>query len=238
MPPALARLDNRIVRPRDAEYVDPWAEFRRLVNRGVLQKVATGYYLLPPDDARARGSWRPSVEAVALGIAVADYGVDAVALMGISAARIHAAIPRALAGAVVAVPKQRPRLQTEHGVVRFVVRRTPTLDRVRTRTEVVQGWATSPEQTLLDLADRPELGGATTVTVSEAITNLAAEVDWSQIEGLAREQRKQAALARARWLGAAVTAVPGGRKPNRRVPSKGLRPSGIVDPTLFGIDEA
>lgn len=237
VPPALLRRANRIVRPRDAEYVDPWAEFRRLEDRGVLQRVARGYYVLPPDRVRGGDIWHVPVEAVGLGIAVADYGVDEAATMGISAARLLGAVPRALASAVVAVPKQRPLLETERGRIHFVRRRVEVLDRVRVRTEIVQGWSTSPEQTVIDLADRPALGGVTPTTVSEAITNLASMCDWELVVQLAEDQRKSGALTRASWLAAAVIDVPIPRRASRRkVPSEGLSPLGAeVDPDAFGI---
>lgn len=192
--------------------------------------------MLLPESARGR-EWKVPAEAVALGIAVADYGVDGAAVMSISAARLLGAIPRALASAVVAVPKQRPALDTTQGRIRFVRRRVGALDRVRVRTAVVQGWGTSQEQTVLDLADRPRLGDVAPLTVSEAITNLAPRCDWELIGRLAQEQRKTAALARASWLAQAVVDVPPPQRPSRRpVPAEGLRPlHDGVDPGPFGI---
>lgn len=225
-----------MVRPRDTRYANPSLEFRRLAARGVVSKLATGYYLVPPDQARARGDWRPPVEAVALGIAAADYDVHGVAVMGISAARLHGAVPRALAVAVVAVPKQRPPLDTRRGRVQFVRRRASSLDRVRVRTDVVQGWATSPEQTVIDLADRPELGDVTPLTASEAIANLAPRCDWDLLADLAIRQRKSGALARASWIGKAVVDVPFPRRlPATTVPAKGLAPPVPVDPEPFRV---
>ena len=46
------------------------------------------------------------LEAAAAGIATAIYGPDDVIVMGPSAARLHGAIPRALATATIAVPSQ------------------------------------------------------------------------------------------------------------------------------------
>src|SRR3954451_23314264 len=109
VPPALARVPFGIVRPVDAAgvYAFPPREFRRLEGAGALHRVATGYYAVVPAAARGR-EWLPSLEAVAYGIPAADYGPDAAVLMGISAARMLGAIPRGLAVAVVAVPRQRP----------------------------------------------------------------------------------------------------------------------------------
>lgn len=50
--------------------------------------------------------WLPSLEGAAAGIASTIYGADNAILMGVSAARVLGVIPRALATAVVAVPKQ------------------------------------------------------------------------------------------------------------------------------------
>lgn len=236
IPTEIAGRDNRILRPQDAPYAKPSEELRRLERRGMVQRVARGYYVVPPDHARGRGSWNVSVEAVGLGIGVADYGVEAVAAMGVSAARLLGAVPRALATAVVVAPKQRPLLETERGTIHFVRRQIDTLDRVRVRTEIVQGWSTSPEQTVIDLADRPALGGITPATASEAVTNLAANCEWDLVIRLAESQRRSGALARASWLAAAVRDVPIPERASRRgVPSEGLAPVTEVDPEPFGI---
>src|SRR5947199_2920307 len=114
LPPALARRDNRVLRPADARavYAYPRPEFKRLTANGVITRVANGYYALNPQNRLGDHHWQPPIEAVALGIGQADYGRESVALMGISAARHHGAVPRALATAVVVVPKQRPKLST------------------------------------------------------------------------------------------------------------------------------
>lgn len=237
-PSQLIRRGNRILRPRDAAslYPNPRPEVARLVGRGALRRLAHGYYVAPPDDQLGDPDWRPAIEAVALGIAQADYGRDGAALMGPSAARVQGAIPRALATGLVAIPVQRPLLATAHGRVRFVKRDLARLDTVRVVTELAQGWATSAEQTILDLADRPLLGGITIDTASEAIGALALRADWSLVVALAGRQRKPAALARARWLGSAAAgrALPG-KRPRRQVPSLGLRPVSDLPAGEFGI---
>ena len=83
LPPALARVPFGVLRPIDAEGVDahPRPEFRRLVDGGVLHRVATGYYAVAPMSAYDR-SWLPCLEAAAFGIAAADYGPGVVTLMG------------------------------------------------------------------------------------------------------------------------------------------------------------
>ncbi len=71
------------------------------------------------------------------------YGVDAVALVGPSAARAHRCYPRALGAAYVTVPqKLRPR-QTAVGSVSFVNREIDKMDTVRVDTDLGSGWATS-----------------------------------------------------------------------------------------------
>ena len=112
-PAALASRPIRLLRPRDAADVyaaNPSVELARLAERGLLQRVAPGYYVVVPADRVDDAHWRPPLVATAWAIAATDYGVDAVAVCGPSAARYHGLIPRELAVAFVAVPKQRPRL--------------------------------------------------------------------------------------------------------------------------------
>ena len=59
-------------------YAHPCPEFRRLVDGGVLHRLATGYYAVVPMAAHDR-AWMPSLEAAAFGIGGADYGAAAVA---------------------------------------------------------------------------------------------------------------------------------------------------------------
>ena len=118
--------------------------------------------------------WFPTPHATALGIGQADYGIADVALMGVSAARAHGAIPRAIAVAAVAVPKKRPALTSDGARLVFVRRDVSRLDVERTTTELGDGWVTMIEQTLLDLAARPELGDLARADVEEAIRALAA----------------------------------------------------------------
>jgi hypothetical protein len=225
----LARTENRVLRPRDFRdvYAEPWGEFNRLAGTGVLAKVAHGYYALVPEERRGE-YWQPEVEAVALGIAVADYGRDTVALMGSTAARLLGAIPRALATAVVAIPRQRPLLATTAGKVQFVTRKVERLDTQRVVTDITAGWVTTSEQTVLDLADRPDLGDIAPTTAEEAIHALAARSDPHLVEQLARAQRKLAAWQRYCWL----VGLPA--QPVRKdVPTRGLR--GTADPGEYGL---
>ena len=88
-----ARNENRVLRPADFRdvYANPWDMFGYYVGTGALIKAARGYYLLVPESQRG-GHWTPEVEAVGLGMAVADYGRDAAALIGPSVARVLGAI--------------------------------------------------------------------------------------------------------------------------------------------------
>lgn len=196
IPPMLARRANRVLRPRDAAdvYAQPRVELARLVRSGAVRRVATGYYALTPQDRLGDQRWRPELDAAALGVAQADYGAAAVALMGVSAARHHGAIPRALGVAVVATPKQRPDVISEIGRMVFVKRDIGRLDIERIETSLTTGWVTSIEQTLLDLAARPRLGGLTDADIAESIRALSARADWTLIEHLAADQHRPAAL--------------------------------------------
>src|SRR5689334_22354967 len=117
----LAQTGNRVLKPGDFRdtYTNPWEEFARLTRTGVLAKLAHGYYVLVPEEHRGR-YWAPEIEGIALGIANADYERDDVALMGPTAARALGVIPRALATATVAIPRQRPVLNTAAGRIHFV----------------------------------------------------------------------------------------------------------------------
>ena len=200
LPVALARRPLAVLRPRDAAdvYAHPRAEFARLAEQGLLRRVATGYYVRVPPERVGDAGWRPDLHATALGVAAADYGRDAVALMHLSAARMHRSLPREIALAVVAVPKQRPRLRLLGGAATFVRRDMPRLDVERVTTDLVESWVTTVEQTFIDLAARPELGGVDAATIQEALVSLGQRADWQLVDDLAAQQRHRAAVARAR----------------------------------------
>lgn len=197
----LASLKRGVLRPRDAReiYTRPALQFHRWEKEGVLLKVAHGYFAHIPEASRG-GHWRPEIEALALGIAQADYGKNEVALMHISAARIHGAIPRALAVAVVAVPKRRPSLETTCGRIIFVLRSVSSLKKIRIDTELATGWCTSIEQTALDLAGRPDLVSGLTSVTQEAARTLLDRVNERKLHVLIREQRMGSALVRLKAL--------------------------------------
>ncbi|KGI79713.1 hypothetical protein IL38_21130 [Actinopolyspora erythraea] len=198
VPSLLLRRSSRVLRPRDAAgvYVNPRPEFARLARAGALHRLATGYYAVVPDDQLDRG-WIPELEAAALGIAVADVGIDSVALMGLSAARVHGAVPRALGVAVVAATRHRStlRLADREATVRFVRRRVAALDVQRHTSELGQGWVTTVEQTVLDLVTRPDLGGLPE-QARAAAHDLLDRCDRRLLDELAIGQRRQASLAR------------------------------------------
>lgn len=115
--------------------------------------------------------------------------------MGVSAARMLGALPRALATAVVAVPRQhRPIALTDRAAqVRFVRRDTDAPDAERAETPLGPVLVTTPEQTVLDLARRPELGNAER-EILPAIKTLYRRSDPARLEQLAREQHRIATL--------------------------------------------
>jgi predicted transcriptional regulator of viral defense system len=198
VPPALLRR-GRVLRPVDAEdvYSNPRAEFARLERGGALHRLAPGLYAVVPDDAVGR-AWLPGLESAALAIAATGGRAGTVALMGISAARIHAAIPRALNVAVVAVEHHRRplRLTDREAEIHFIRRDVNRLDLQRHRTDLGQGWTTTIEQTLLDLVARPDLGGAPDAA-EEAIDGLMLRADLDLARQLAEAQRRRRALERA-----------------------------------------
>lgn len=198
VPPELLRRPLRVLRPRDgaASYAHPRPEFARLTRAGALHRLAAGYYAVVPDD-QVDQNWRPELEAAALGIAAADEGIDTVALMGLSAARVHGAIPRALGVAVIAARRHRPtlRLSDRDATVLFVRRDVHALDVQRHTTELGQGWVTTVEQTVLDLAARTDLGDLPD-EAHTAIAALLPHADRDILDQLAATQRRRATLTR------------------------------------------
>jgi predicted transcriptional regulator of viral defense system len=205
LPVDLARAPLRTIRPADAAnvYAHPRAQMRRLAESGVLHRLADGYYVVVPQTEVGR-PWLPALEAAAAGIGSAIYGPDAAVLMGVSAARMYGAIPRALAVAVVAVPTQhRPiSLSDRTAIVRFVKRNIAAVDAERVDTELGPALVTTPEQTILDLAHRSELGDSAS-DIPAAVAALYARCDQPRLEALAYRQRRLASLRRAQdWVGA------------------------------------
>jgi hypothetical protein len=148
--------------------------------------------------------------------------------MGPTAARLHGAIPRALATATGAVPRTRRALPTTVGRIQFVKRDVDRLDVQRHATQITTGWITTTEQTVLDLADRPALGAIGPATAEEAITTLDARVDRQHIAELAVAQRKEGTWQRYCWL-VGIPALP----VRCDVGTRGLR--GTTDPARYGL---
>lgn len=203
IPRELGQAPLRTVRPRDARHVyrDPRPQFARLTKAGALLRLADGYYAVVPDD---RGpEWRPGLEAAAAGVASAIYGPTEAIVMGISAARVHGAIPRAVGVATVAVPRQHRPVTLDGaggGVVYFVRRDVARLDaRQEPLGELGRGLVTTPEQTALDLA-RPRDAHIDPAQVVEALHNLMPLCDAEVLEELATTQRLGAALKRLRQV--------------------------------------
>jgi predicted transcriptional regulator of viral defense system len=198
-PRELAALPMRTLRPQQASgvYAQPRGEMLRLERRGVLHRLAHGYYVVVPQE-HVGTDWLPALESAAAGIATADFGTDDAILMGVSAARVHGAIPRAITTAVVAVPAQRNTitLADRAAHVRFVKRDTARLDAERMSTELGATLVTTPEQTVLDLARRPALGDAAD-EVPGAVRILLARSDPALLDELAKAQRAMASLRRA-----------------------------------------
>ena len=202
MATTLASLRRGVLRPKDAAhiYTQPHLQFRRLEEDGVLLKVAHGYYALVPEASRG-SNWRPEVESLALGIAQADYGVNGAILMHLSAARLQGAIPRAIAVAVIAVPKQRPTLETPYGRIVFVKRDVTRLKRIKVKTELGDGWSTNKEQTALDLAGRPELVKGMSLVAQEAARSIFVLCNKTKLDSIANDQRLKSALSRLiQWV--------------------------------------
>jgi len=160
--------------------------------------LAGGVYAVVPQEFTGL-EWRPALEAAAGGVGAALLGADAAVVMGLSAARMHGALPRALAVGVVAVPRQhRPiRLLDRDAQVVFVARDVDRLDAELVDTEVGRLLVTGVEQTALDLARRPELGGAPD-QAREAARVLWGRCDPLVVDGLAGRQRLRAAAKRLR----------------------------------------
>jgi predicted transcriptional regulator of viral defense system len=189
----------KTIRPRDAGeiYAHPRAQFVRLTERGLLHRVAEGYYVVVPQEMVGR-TWTPSLETTAAGIATSIYGPDDVVVMGPSGARLHGVIPRALATATIAVPRQHREIELSDrlAVMRFVKRDTDRLDAERIDTPLGPALVTTPEQTVLDLAHRPALGNVE-VNIRSAVTALYARGDQKRMAALASDQRRVASLRRA-----------------------------------------
>lgn len=192
-----APLRTITVEQLGAIYAHPRKEARALEQRGALHRIAHGYYCVVPPEHDAR-TWRPGTEAAAVAVATAIYGDRVPVLTGLSAARAHSAFPRAIAAAFVAVPTgRRPlRFVDREGMIHFATRAVDKLDAVLVATDLGAALATSPEQTVLDLARLDPRSEDPDHT--EAVAALWPRCDPEVLAGIAGRQRMRATLARLR----------------------------------------
>lgn len=198
LPPSLVGSSAVVLRPRDLSevYAHPRPEVARLVRAGLLAPLARGYYACVPADRRHDPSWRPDLQAAALGIGQADAGTEGAVLMHVSAARLLGALPRQVDIAVVALDRPRAPLPVLDGMVFFVRRNLAAIDLRSVTTVLGPGLITTPEQTLLDVAHRPGLAGVDPAVAATAVRALTSAVDWPTAARLADAQRRRATLLR------------------------------------------
>lgn len=197
LPAELAQAPLRTLRPRDVQtYTQPRVQIMRLERNGLLHRIADGYYAVVPQD-RVGAGWIPTLEGVAAGVAAADFGEGNYALIGLSAARLHRAVHRAIAFAVVAAPRRRRdlHLADREATIRFLPRDIEQLRLERMTTDVGPCLVSTPEQTVLDLAHLPKLGDMQ-YEVCNAIDLLLRRCDQAVLAEIADEQRLNAALRR------------------------------------------
>ncbi|SFJ98298.1 MULTISPECIES: type IV toxin-antitoxin system AbiEi family antitoxin domain-containing protein [Amycolatopsis] len=196
--PALLRRAVRVVPAEEDEDsgAPRHAGLARLAENGLLHRLAPGYYALVPTD-RIGQDWQPDLESAAWGIAAADDGPRSVALMGLSAARAHGALADSPGAAVIATTRNRPTLRfTDRDATVSFVRRDPRRLKIERHTSTLgNGWVTTVEQTLLDLAAYPQLGGRPDLA-DQAVTGLIDKADPHVLYSLASAQRRLGALDR------------------------------------------
>lgn len=195
----LARRQLHVARPESFDLDRTDTELNRLTEIGSLLRLSKGFYALVPESLRGENTtWRPTIEGAALGMAAALYGQADVALVGPSAARVHRCYPRALGEAYVAVPKPLRSRATAVGNVRFITRQMTKMDTVRIDTDLGPGWATSVEQTALDLYRNRPTWNITSETRDEMLRRLADRIDWDLIGEIAESTRGVKTLRRLR----------------------------------------
>lgn len=179
-----------------AVYAQPAAELKRLTEAGAIVKIARGYYAAVPV-GKVAGAWLPSLEDLAAGLASAVYGPGAGVLWGLSAARLHGALPRAIGIGYAFGPTQhRPiALVCRPAQIQFRKRDPERLDLEYLNTELGPGLVTSIAQTILDLSSKGFEGEGDLRT--EAVRNLMTVVEPDELAELAARTRGMAALRRA-----------------------------------------
>ncbi|MGF3030849.1 hypothetical protein [Microbacterium alcoholitolerans] len=151
---------------------------------------------MPPDGRDGR-TWKPPLEPAGLAVAAARFGHRNVALTGIGAARHWAAIPRAIAITLVAVPGRNyvEVALDAGGIVRFVKRDIERLDLVLERTALGPGLVTTPAQTLYDLLMRPGQGRLQD-EAGAAAANLGSRVTAEELAAIAATAGRSNAAVR------------------------------------------
>ncbi|MBO3103490.1 type IV toxin-antitoxin system AbiEi family antitoxin [Cellulomonas fengjieae] len=187
----LAVRPMRTVRPADLDdlFVNPRAVLRDRAAKGELHRVAYGTYIAVPDDAHDQARWRPGLEAAAAAVATAIFGDRTTALMGMTAARLLGAAPRAYGHATVAAPRRHrdvPLTDRRDAVIHFVPRDLDALDVRPIATELGVTLVTTPEQTLVDLARDRTINDADRHATMLALGRTA---DWDAVEELTAAQR-------------------------------------------------
>jgi predicted transcriptional regulator of viral defense system len=201
IPPELAQAPLRTIRVRDVEiYAHPRPQLARLAHRGLLHRLADGFYAVVPQD-RTDGTWLPTLEGAAAGIGAAEFGAGQYALMGVTAARAHHVIPRAIAVAYVAAPRRRKelRLTDREAVIRFLPRDIGTVRVEMLPTDLGACLVTTPEQTVLDVAHLRNTADLE-AEAQDAIRALLPRCDPETLTEIAEEQRLGRALTYVRRL--------------------------------------
>jgi len=195
--PVIARAPLRTVRAADLAdvYAHPGPALSALARRGVVHRLAQGIYCAVPPE-HVGGAWRPTIEAATAAVATVLYGDRVPVLTGLTAARVHRALPRAIGVGYVAVPTQRRplRLADREAEIRFVMRAVAELDAVAAATDLGLALVTTPEQTVLDLARADPRGED--LAAEEAIDALWPECDRQVLQDIAARQRMRATYAR------------------------------------------
>lgn len=199
LPTAITRAPLRTFRPQDlaGTYTQPNVQLHRLTRQHRVKKAAHGFYYAVPDDQEQ--TWTPTLEAQAAGIGTAIFGERVPVLMHLTAARLLGALPRAIGQAFVAAPRQHApiRVADRGATITFVARDVDALDAVLHQTDLGPVLITTPEQTVLDLAKRPRLGGVPE-EAQAAIRILLPRCDEDRLVELARDQRMVRTLDRLR----------------------------------------
>lgn len=192
-----ARAPLRTIRVADLAhtYAHPKKEIREFQRRGVLHRLAHGIYCAVPPEADP-ATWRPTLEAATAAVATALFGDRVPVLAGLTAARIHRAVPRAIGAGYVAVPAYRrpAALADRDALVHFAGRDVAALDAVLVQTDLGPALATTLEQTVLDLAKKDPHGED--VDAQEAIDALWPQCDRDVLDDIAGRQRMRATLRR------------------------------------------